>query len=78
MTGRRIVFSELALLGEILARRDPELIAVIERIGGSRLSHAERERLRRAVVDELCELPDGDGGRRALALEELLIHLGGV
>lgn len=74
--GRGIVFTELAVLGEILARRDPDLIAVIERIGAEPLAADERERLRRAVVDELCELPERDRGRRALELEELLIHLG--
>lgn len=76
MASPGLVFTEIALLGEILARRDPDLIPVIDRIGRSPLARGERHRLRRAVVDELCELPTGDTGRRALELEELLIHLG--
>lgn len=67
--------SEMALLGEILSRRDPGLSDVVERIGRAPLDRSERERIKRAIVDELCELPES-AGRRALELEELLIHLG--
>ncbi len=77
MTGD-LALTELALLAEILARRDPALVDVTERIGVRPIDDKERERIRRAVVDELCELPDGAGGRRALELEELLIHLGSL
>lgn len=76
MARRDLVLSELALLGAVLARRDPELVPVVERLDRERLTDEERDRLRRAVVDELCELPDGSNGRRALELEEILIHLG--
>ena len=78
VAGRDLVLSELALLAAILARRDPDLIPIIERIGEVPLTEEQRDRIRRVVVDELCELPDGEGGRKALALEDLLIHLGGV
>ena len=74
MAGGGLVLSEVALLGEVLARREPGLVAIVERIGSAPIDDAECERIRRAVVDELCELPDA-AGRRALELEELLIHL---
>ncbi len=76
VTGRGLVLTELAALREILLRRDPELAPVLERIESAPLDAADLERIRRAVVDELCELPDGETGRQALALEELLIRLG--
>ena len=75
MEGTRLVVREITLLGEIVSRRDPGLIDVIDRLGSGRLEGSERERVRRAIVDELCELPVS-AGRRALELEELLIHLG--
>lgn len=78
MGGRDLLLGELTLLGGILARRDPDLVDVVERIGIRPISDGERDRVRRAVVDELCELPDGNAERRALELEELLIHLGNV
>lgn len=78
MAGRELVLSEIALLGAILARRDPDLVPLIERVGSEPLAEQERERIRRAVVDELCELPETAGDRRALELEELLIRLGRV
>lgn len=70
------MLTDRAALREILLRRDPELAAVLERIEGVPLAAPDRERIRRAVVDELCELPEGESGRQALALEELLIRLG--
>lgn len=78
MTGRDLVLSELALLGAVLARRDPDLVSVVERLGVRPVTDAERERLRRAIVDELCEIPSGSGDRRALELQDLLIRLGRV
>ena len=66
---------EIALLSEILARRDPGLVAVLEPGGLGPIGPSDRDRIRRAIVDELCELPGG-AGRRALELEDLLIHLG--
>jgi hypothetical protein len=77
MAGRGLVTSERDLLGEILARRDPGLVNEIERLTVSPIDASTRERMRRAIVDELCELPE-TAGRRALELEELLIHLGQV
>jgi hypothetical protein len=76
VSGRDLVPSELALLGTVLARRDPDLVSVVERKDLVELTNEERDRVRRAVVDELCELPSGTSDRRALELEEILIHLG--
>jgi hypothetical protein len=53
-------------------------VSLIDRIGSEGLTDDERERVRRAVVDELCELPEDSTDRRALELEELLIQLGRV
>lgn len=78
MAGRDLFLTELTLLGAILARRDPDMVPVIDRIGAVPLTNDERDRIRRAIVDELCELPEGSSDRRALELEELLIHLGRV
>lgn len=72
---RDLVLSELILLAAVLARRDPTLVSLVERMDVVPLTEEERERLRRAVVDELCELP-GANSRTALELEEILIHLG--
>lgn len=76
MAGRELVLTELALLTSVLARRDPDLVPVVEKVGRAPLGDEERSRLRRAIVDELCELPEGTSHRRALELEEILIHLG--
>ncbi len=76
MAGRDLVLTELTLLQTILARREPDLVPLVERIGSVLLSDEERSRVRRAIVDELCELPERVSGRRALELEEILIHLG--
>ncbi len=70
-----LVLTEIALLREILLRRDPDIAPVAEGIDLVPLDPEARERARRAIVDELCELPDGQGGRRALELSELLVHL---
>jgi len=77
MAGRGLVLDERTLLGEILARRDPELVERIDHLTAGPIDRSERERMRRAIVDELCELPE-TAGRHALELEELLIHLGQV
>ena len=69
-----LVLEDLASLREILQRRDPDLVPSVERPDALAAS-PERERVRRAVVDELCELPEGTSDRRALELQELLIRL---
>ena len=74
MQGRGLVLAERTMLVEILARRDPGLVGVMDRFGTGAVKGTECDRVRRAVVDELCELPE-NAGRQALELEELLIHL---
>ena len=76
MPQRELVLSDLELLGSVVARRAPDLTRAVARMSEIDLTAQERDRVRRAVVDELCELPDGGAGRRALELEELLIRLG--
>ncbi len=72
------MLSDLELLRAVVARRAPDLDRAVARLGEADLTSQEREGIRRAVVDELCELPGEGGGRRALELEELLIRLGAV
>lgn len=69
------MLSEPVLLGAALARRAPDLVKIVERMHAVPLTDDERERVRRAIVDELRELPEGSSVRRALQLEELPIHL---
>lgn len=74
--GGQLVLSDLELLRVVVARRAPDLSDAVARLGEADLTPHERDRIRRAVVDELCELPGEGDGRRALELEELLIRLG--
>ena len=73
MAARGLVPTEVTELREILGRRDPDAARAIAD-AGALLDDGQRERIRRAVVDELCDLPAGDG-RRAMELQELLTHL---
>ncbi len=75
MAARDLVPTDLSVLREILGRRDPELAGAIDDIDDRPLVAQQRQRIRRAVVDELCELPSGEG-RRALELQKLLTRLG--
>lgn len=74
----RLAAGEVALLREIVTRRRPELMAVVERIGTAALTEFDRDALRRVVVDEMCEAlaPGARAGRRDLALSDLLLRLG--
>lgn len=76
MAGGDLVRTELALLDEVLARRAPDLVSLVDRLGIAALTREQRDRIRHSVVDELCELPEEASDRRALELEELLINLG--
>lgn len=72
MEDRGLVLTDRATLEDVLARRRPDLLALVEQAELADLAPAEREDVRRALVDELCELPYQGGDRRALALLELL------
>lgn len=73
-----LVPNEVALLRDVIARRRPELLPLVERIGVTPLSEPDRSALRRAIVDELCEhlLPGARADRHDLELSDLLLHLG--
>lgn len=75
-----VVGAELSLLETIVARRCPDLAGTLDQVGPEKLPADVRLRIRRAIVDEMCEQVPGDrsGDRRALELEELLIHVGGA
>jgi hypothetical protein len=73
-----LVPNEIGLLRDVIARRRPELLTLVDRIGVSPLSEGDRSALRRTIVDELCEhlLPGTRADRRDLELSDLLLHLG--
>lgn len=73
-----LVPSEVAILRGVIERRRPELLPLVARIGAAPLNDFERASLRRAVVDELCELapPGQRSPRRDIELADLLLHLG--
>lgn len=79
-TAARLASGDVALLREVIARRRPELLPVVERIGTAALTEFDRTALRRAVVDELCDhlLPGARADRHDLALSDLLLRLGSV
>lgn len=70
--------SEVELLRDVIARRRPELLPIVQRIGVTTLSEPDRSALRRAIVDELCEhlLPGARADRHDIDLSDLLMHLG--
>jgi hypothetical protein len=79
VSGRSLVAGELALLREVLVRRRPDLVPLVEDIGVMPLSRTDHDLICAAVVDEMCELEPGAGSdRRDLELEELLLRLGEV
>jgi hypothetical protein len=73
----RLASGEVALLRDVVARRCPELLPVVDRIGTGTLSEFDRNALRRAVVDEMCEhlAPGARADRRDLELSDLLLQL---
>lgn len=70
--------NEFTLLRDVIVRRRPELLPIVDRMGPAPLSEFDRTSLRRVIVDELCEqlLPGAPAHRRDLELADLLLHLG--
>ena len=68
---------QAALLDDVVTRRCPDLgrPPALEEMAS--LPEILRDRLRRAVVDEMCEQDRSDpqADRRALMLEQLLVRL---
>lgn len=73
-----LLANEVTLLRQVIGRRRPELLPLVDRIGITPLSDFERSSLRRAVVDELCDhlMPGARADRHDLELSDLLLHLG--
>ena len=73
MEGGSLVLSDRVALEDVLARRRPDLLPLVADTELDALAEETRDQVRRALVDEICELPrEGGDGRRALALLDLL------
>lgn len=66
------------LLREVLLRRRPALLGVLDTLGAVPLADERREELREALAEELCETglrEDGEPNQRGLALDDLISRL---
>ncbi|HLA18921.1 MAG TPA: hypothetical protein VJ253_06315 [Dehalococcoidia bacterium] len=69
----------MTLLRDVIERRNPELSGLLDRLGVVRLTTEEREALRYALADELCESglgPDDEHNEFGLELDDLIGALG--
>ena len=67
------------LLSEAVTKHRPDLTDLLSVLPNEELSEDQREELRQAVADELCETgfrEDDEPNRRGLILEELIDRLG--
>jgi hypothetical protein len=81
MMARNIEKLDRDLLQEVVLKRDPDLLLLIENLGMKPLTEAEREQLRAVVADELCATglrEDDEPNQRGLKLEELIDILGSL
>lgn len=72
---------ERGYLRAIVARHDPALMSLVEKIEVARLSDDEREALREAIADEFTRVglqADGEPNTKGLELESLIDKLGHV
>lgn len=70
---------QLTLLRDVIERRNPELRRLLDSLGVVRLTTEEREALRGALADELCERglgPDDEHNEFGLGLDDLIGALG--
>ena len=71
---------ELVALREVISRRRPELLPILEPIEkGDRLREADRELLREVIAEEFVETgldPDDEPTSRGLMLEGIIDWLG--
>lgn len=79
MVPRRLTKAELDLLRDIVRRRRPELLPLLDTLGVVPLSQEQREELRGAIADDFSrDFPAGDPDSHArdLLLEDLIDKLG--
>lgn len=65
---------KLALLREVLTRRQPDLLPLVEKIGVDVLTEEQLDSLREAVLDEFTDVglqEDSEPNPRGLGLDEL-------
>jgi hypothetical protein len=69
---------ETELLREVVSRRSPESLSVVDVLAQRRLTHDEREELRQIVADELVEhgLRDDEPNEYGHRMERLIDALG--
>lgn len=69
------------LLAEIIARRRPDLLGLLDSPSDTGLTEEQREDLREVVLDEFIETglkDDDEPNRRGLLLDDLIARLGHV
>ncbi len=72
---------EMGLLREVVARRAPQMLSLLEVIGRRLLTEEEREELREVVLDEFLEVGlrrDYEPNAYGLQLSEMIECLGDV
>ncbi len=72
---------EMSLLREVVARRAPQMLSLLEVIGRRLLTETEREELREVVLDEFLEVglrKDYEPNTYGLQLSEMIERLGDV
>ncbi len=75
----RISVDQITLLADIVSKHRPDLFPLLGKIGLNPLSGEEREELRGAIADELCEAgldADDEPTRYGYQLEDLITILG--
>lgn len=66
---------ELTLLREVLWKRQPVLLRVVNLLGESPLTDEQRDEIRNVLADELCEtglLPNDEPNQRGIALDNII------
>ena len=69
---------EAELLREVVWRREPSLLRLLEVIGRTPLTTVQREALREILADELCETglrADDEPNERGLKIDDLIGRL---
>jgi hypothetical protein len=78
MRRERLSSEEHELLREVILRRQPALLGVVDALGQVPLTDEGREELRGVLAEELCETglrEDGEPNPRGLALDDLISRL---
>ncbi len=77
--GRKLGPDEIELLREIVSKRAPDLLALIDSLGVVPLTQEQREELRGVISDEFCETglrEDNEPNPWGVRLDDLIGRLG--